>query len=82
MQTRAIGEDGGRTYYEVLIGDERVFVGLKDECRRFARIHERKAASEVREAQDLRVGTFLRLLGEEASNLLREEGHYPGAKSA
>jgi hypothetical protein len=62
MQMRTLCRDGGRTYYEVLIGDERVFVGLADECRRYARLHERKAAREVREAQQLRLQAFLRLL--------------------
>ena len=62
MQMRTLCRDGGHTYYEVLIGAERVFVGLKDECRRFARVHERKAASEVREAQQFRVESLLRLI--------------------
>jgi putative hemolysin len=62
MMIRTLCKDGGRTYYEVLIGEERVFVGLKDECRRYARLHERKAAREVREAQRLRFDAFLRLL--------------------
>jgi hypothetical protein len=62
MQIRTLCRDGGRTYHEVLIGDERVFVGLKDECRRYARIHEQKAARELREAQRLHSGAFLRVL--------------------
>jgi hypothetical protein len=61
MQIRALCEDGGRTYYEVLIGDERVFIGLKDECRRYVRVRDRKAAAEVREASRMRAGAFLRL---------------------
>ena len=62
MTIRTLCKDGGHTYYEVLIGDERVFVGLRDECRRYLRLHERKAAEEVREAQHLRLESFLRLL--------------------
>jgi hypothetical protein len=62
MRIKTLCRDGGRTYYEVLMGDERVFVGLRDECRRYVRVHEEKAAREVREAQALRFRTFLRLL--------------------
>ena len=71
MQMRTLCRDGGHTYYEVLIGDERVFVGLKDECRRYARVHERKAAQEVREAQRMRVEALLRLLEPAADSRAR-----------
>jgi hypothetical protein len=62
MRIKTLCKDGGRTYYEVLMGDERVFVGLKDECRRYVRVHDEKAARDVRDAQDLRLRSFLRLL--------------------
>ena len=61
MRIRTLCREGGRTYHEVLIGDEQVFVGLHDECERYARLHDLKAAREERDAQDVHLRSFLRL---------------------